>query len=92
MRSLMRVCREDRTYTLRDVCPKCGKKLSSSHSIELGHIFKLGTFYSEKLGANFTDQSGESRPIIMGCYGIGPSRLMAAVIEQNHDDKGIIWP
>ncbi|MFC2010164.1 proline--tRNA ligase [Chloroflexota bacterium] len=75
-----------------DVCPKCGEALSSSHSIELGHIFKLGTFYSEKLGANFIDQNGQSRPIIMGCYGIGPSRLLAAVIEQNHDDKGIIWP
>ncbi len=75
-----------------DVCSKCGEKLSSSHSIELGHIFKLGTFYSEKLEANFIDQNGQSRPIIMGCYGIGPSRLMAATIEQNHDDKGIIWP
>ncbi|MFC1949650.1 proline--tRNA ligase [Chloroflexota bacterium] len=75
-----------------DVCPKCGEALSSSHSIELGHIFKLGTFYSEKLGANFIDQNGQSRPIIMGCYGIGPSRLLAAVIEQNHDNKGIIWP
>ncbi|MFC2021190.1 proline--tRNA ligase [Chloroflexota bacterium] len=75
-----------------DACPKCGEKLSSSNSIELGHIFKLGTFYTEKLGANFIDQNGRSHPIIMGCYGIGPSRLLAAVIEQNHDDKGIIWP
>jgi prolyl-tRNA synthetase len=75
-----------------DVCPKCGGKLSSSHSIELGHIFKLGTFYSEKLGAHFIDQNGQSRPIIMGCYGIGPSRLLAAAIEQHHDNKGIIWP
>ena len=75
-----------------DICPKCGEKLSSSHSIELGHIFKLDTFYSEKLGAYFIDRNGESRPIIMGCYGIGPSRLMAAVIEHHHDDKGIIWP
>ncbi|MFC1988423.1 proline--tRNA ligase [Chloroflexota bacterium] len=75
-----------------DVCPNCGEKLSSSHSIEIGHIFKLGTFYTEKMGANFIDQNGQSRPIIMGCYGIGPSRLLAAIIEQNHDDKGIIWP
>jgi len=75
-----------------DICPKCGEKLSSSHSIELGHIFKLDTFYSEKLGAYFIDRNGESRPIIMGCYGIGPSRLMASVIEYHHDDKGIIWP
>jgi prolyl-tRNA synthetase len=75
-----------------DVCPRCGEKLSSSNSIELGHIFKLGTFYSEKMEANFIDQNGQSRPIIMGCYGIGPSRLMAAVVAQHHDDKGIIWP
>ncbi len=75
-----------------DACPKCGKKLSSSHGIEMGHIFNLGTFYTEKLGANFIDQNGQSRPIIMGCYGIGPSRLLAAIIEQNNDDKGIIWP
>jgi prolyl-tRNA synthetase len=75
-----------------DTCPKCGKKLGSSHAIELGHIFKLGTFYTEKLGARFIDKDGQSRPIIMGCYGIGPTRLLAAIIEQNHDDKGIIWP
>jgi prolyl-tRNA synthetase len=66
--------------------------LLSSHGIEVGHIFKLGTFYSEKMNAVFIDQDGESRPIIMGCYGIGPSRLMAAAIERNHDDKGIVWP
>ena len=75
-----------------DACPRCGEKLSSNQSVELGHIFKLGTFYTEKLGANFIDQRGESCPIIMGCYGIGPSRLLAAIIEQNHNDKGIIWP
>ncbi len=75
-----------------DACPRCGGKLESSHGIELGHIFKLGTLYSEKLGARFIDKDGQSRPIIMGCYGIGPSRLLAAVIQHNHDDKGIIWP
>jgi len=75
-----------------DTCPKCGKELQSSHGIEVGHIFKLGTFYSEKLGAEFIDKDGESKPVIMGCYGIGPSRLLASAIEQNHDDKGIIWP
>ncbi len=75
-----------------DGCPKCGGKLSSSHGIEVGHTFKLGTFISQKLGAHFIDQSGGSRPIVMGCYGIGLGRLLAAVIEQNHDDKGIIWP
>ncbi|MDO8717234.1 MAG: proline--tRNA ligase, partial [Dehalococcoidales bacterium] len=75
-----------------DTCPKCGGKLESSHGIELGHIFKLGTLYTEKMGARFIDRDGQSRPIIMGCYGIGPSRLLAAVIQHNHDDKGIIWP
>ncbi len=73
-------------------CPRCGGKLSSTHGIEVGHIFKLGTFLSEKLGALFVDQSGVSQPIVMGCYGIGVGRLLAAAIEQNHDDKGIIWP
>jgi len=73
-------------------CPRCGGKLSSAHGIEVGHIFKLGTFLTEKLGALFINQSGVSQPIIMGCYGIGLGRLLAAAIEQNHDDKGIIWP
>ncbi len=73
-------------------CPKCGGKLSSAHGVEVGHIFKLGTFLSEKLGANFIDVNGMSHPIVMGCYGIGIGRLLAAAIEQNHDDKGIIWP
>ncbi|HLB27985.1 MAG TPA: proline--tRNA ligase, partial [Dehalococcoidales bacterium] len=75
-----------------DTCAKCGSTLASSRCTELGHIFKLGTFYSEKMGARFIDKDGQSKPIIMGCYGIGPSRLLAAVIEQNHDDKGIVWP
>jgi len=75
-----------------DTCPKCGGKMESNHGIELGHIFKLGTLYTEKMGARFIDRDGQSRPIIMGCYGIGPSRLLAAVIQHNHDDKGIIWP
>jgi prolyl-tRNA synthetase len=73
-------------------CPRCQGKLLSAHGIEVGHIFKLGTFLSEKLGAYFTDPDGASRPIVMGCYGIGLGRLLAAAIEQNHDDKGIIWP
>jgi len=72
-------------------CPKCGGKLSSTHGIEVGHIFKLGTFLSEKLGAFFVDPNGVSYPIVMGCYGIGLGRLLAAAIEQSHDDKGIIW-
>jgi prolyl-tRNA synthetase len=60
--------------------------------IEVGHIFKLGTKYSTSLGANFLDQDGKLKPMIMGCYGIGVSRLISAVIEQNHDEQGIIWP
>jgi len=75
-----------------DGCPKCGGRLSSARGIEVGHVFKLGTFISESLGAFFTDASGVSRPIVMGCYGIGLGRLLAAVIEHSHDDKGIIWP
>jgi len=75
-----------------DSCPKCGNKLESTRGIEAGHVFKLGTFQSEKNGAYYVDENGESHPIVMGCYGIGLGRLMAAAIEQNHDDKGIIWP
>jgi prolyl-tRNA synthetase len=73
-------------------CVKCGGKLSSTHGIEVGHVFKLGTFLSEKLGAYYSDEKGESHPIMMGCYGIGFGRLLAAAVEQNHDEKGIIWP
>jgi len=73
-------------------CIKCGGTLNSTHGIEVGHIFKLGVTYSTKFNANFIDVKGESHPIIMGCYGMGLSRLMAAAVEQNHDDKGIIWP
>ncbi|MEE9399589.1 MAG: proline--tRNA ligase [Dehalococcoidales bacterium] len=72
-------------------CPRCGAKLSSINGIEAGHIFKLGTFLSESLGALFIDEKGASHPIVMGCYGIGLGRLMAAAVEQSHDDKGIIW-
>ncbi len=74
------------------VCPECKGQLSSSHGIEVGHIFKVGTFYSRKQGAEFIGQDGQSHPVTMGCYGIGLGRLLAAAIEQNHDDKGIIWP
>ncbi len=75
-----------------DGCPKCSNKLLSRRGIEVGHVFKLGTFLSEKLGASYLDREGVSRPICMGCYGIGLGRLMAAAVEQNHDAKGIIWP
>jgi len=73
-------------------CPRCQAKLSTMRGIEVGHIFKLGTLFSEKLGAFYIDPDGVSRPLVMGCYGIGLDRLMAAAIEQNHDDKGIMWP
>ena len=75
-----------------DRCIKCSGELISKHGIEVGHVFKLGTFLSERLNAYFLDKNGESRPAIMGCYGIGVGRLLAAAIEQNHDEKGIIWP
>jgi prolyl-tRNA synthetase len=73
-------------------CVNCGDKLTSRRGIEAAHIFKLGTMYSERLNANFIDEKGDSHPIVMGCYGLGPSRLLAAAVEQNHDAKGIIWP
>ena len=75
-----------------DACAVCGGALRSVRGMEVGHVFKLGTSISDKLGANFVDEGGASHPILMGCYGIGIGRLMAAVIELNHDDKGIIWP
>jgi len=76
-----------------DVCPKCRKaKVSLSRAIELGHIFKLGTRYTEAAGAGYLDLDQKQKPIIMGCYGLGINRLVAACIEQNCDDKGICWP
>jgi prolyl-tRNA synthetase len=72
-------------------CPSCGAALQSARGIEVGHIFELGTKYSETLSCRFLDAQGKSQPVIMGCYGIGISRMAAAWIEQNHDDKGIIW-
>lgn len=73
-------------------CPKCNVKLEKINCIEVGHIFQLGTKYSSAMGANFLDADGKLKPIIMGCYGIGVSRLIAAIIEQNYDENGIIWP
>ncbi len=74
-----------------DKCPKCGGVLSKTKGIEVGHIFKLGTRYTDSLKANFLDRNGKSQPFIMGTYGIGVSRLEAVIIEQSHDDKGCIW-
>jgi len=75
-----------------DQCPRCGKSLSFSRGIEVGHIFKLGTKYSKTLKATYLDENGREREIVMGCYGIGVGRTAAAAIEQYHDEDGIIWP
>ena len=74
-----------------DTCACCGGKLSYTKGIEAGHIFQLGDKYSKAMNATFLDENGKAKPFIMGCYGIGVSRLVAAVIEQNHDEKGCIW-
>ncbi len=74
-----------------DTCPHCGGELSRTKGIEVGHIFQLGTRYSEPLGATFLDENGKARPYEMGTYGIGISRLLAAIIEQHHDERGCIW-
>ncbi len=75
-----------------DPCPRCGDTMQKTRGIETGHIFKLGSKYSEAMGCNFLDAEGRDEPMIMGCYGLGIGRTVAAAIEQNHDDDGIIWP
>src|SRR5262249_35589907 len=75
-----------------DPCPKCGKKLALFRGIEAGHIFVLGTKYSAAMGASYLDKNGENKPMVMGCYGIGVSRLVATAVEQHHDENGIVWP
>jgi prolyl-tRNA synthetase len=75
-----------------EACPMCDAALCVDKAIEVGHIFKLGTRYSEKLGATFMGEAGEARPIVMGSYGIGIERAMAAVVERCHDENGIVWP
>lgn len=75
-----------------DLCPGCRKPLRLTRGVELGHIFKLGIKYSEALGATFLDKDGQKKPLVMGCYGMGTGRLLAAVIEESHDEEGIIWP
>lgn len=81
-----------RTVTANDPCPRCGAALNILRGIEVGHIFKLGVKYSEALKATFLDAEGREKYMVMGCYGIGVSRIVAAAIEQWHDDDGIIWP
>jgi prolyl-tRNA synthetase len=75
-----------------DACPNCGGTLEVQTAIEVGHIFKLGTFHSTAFGATFLDEDGREKPIVMGSYGIGLARTMAAVVEQSHDENGIVWP
>jgi prolyl-tRNA synthetase len=81
-----------RMITEKDQCPKCDKGIKIEHAIEMGHVFKLGLKYSKAMEAEFSDEDGKLKPIVMGCYGIGVNRIMAAAIELNNDDKGIIWP
>lgn len=75
-----------------DECPRCGGHVAFARGIEVGHVFKLGTRYSEKMGAKFLDVNGKEQLMVMGCYGIGVSRTVAACVEQNNDENGIIWP
>lgn len=75
-----------------DACANCGTALEVRRGMEMGHVFKLGTLYSESIGVQYLDESGERHPCVMGCYGIGVERMLAAVIEANHDENGIIWP
>jgi len=75
-----------------DACPECGGTLRIQTAIEVGHIFKLGTFHSDAFGATFLDEDGREKPLVMGSYGIGLARTMAAIVEQRHDENGIVWP
>ena len=74
------------------MCPSCGAALKGARGIEISQVFQLGTKYSEAMGATFTDEDGREKPFLMGCYGIGVSRTLAAVVEQHHDEHGISWP
>jgi len=81
-----------RVITAKDPCPKCGKPIKIEHAIEMGHVFKLGLKYSKSMKAEFLDDDGKLKPIVMGCYGIGVNRIMATAIEIHNDEKGIVWP
>ena len=81
-----------REVTAGDPCPQCGTALERGRGIEVGHVFQLGTKYSTEMAATFLDDAGRAQPFVMGCYGIGVSRVVAAAIEQNHDERGILWP
>ena len=81
-----------KNVTENDKCTKCGSHFEIARGVEVGHIFKLGTKYSEAMNATFVDKDGKSKPVVMGCYGIGVERTAAAIIEQHHDENGITWP
>ncbi|MPQ42363.1 proline--tRNA ligase [Clostridium tarantellae] len=81
-----------RNITIGEKCPCCGCEITIARGTEVGHIFKLGTKYSEAMNATFIDEDGKSKPFVMGCYGIGVTRTMASIIEQHNDENGIIWP
>lgn len=81
-----------RNISIEDVCPKCGAKLTFKHGIEVGNTFKLGTKYSEAMNLYYADHDNNMQPVVMGCYGIGIARIMAAIVEQNYDEDGIIFP
>ncbi len=80
------------TIVSGDPCPRCEQPLSVDRGIEVGHVFQIGTKYSVALDANYTDENGAQHPLVMGCYGIGVSRVVAAVVEEHHDEHGIAWP
>jgi prolyl-tRNA synthetase len=81
-----------RTVAAGEACPSCGEALDVKRVIEVGHIFKLGTKYTEALGVTVLDERGDERTVVMGSYGIGVGRAVASVVEANHDDRGIVWP
>jgi prolyl-tRNA synthetase len=80
------------TVVSGDPCPRCGEPLSVDRGIEVGQVFELGTKYAEALDASYLDEAGETHPMVMGCYGIGISRIVTAVVEEHHDADGIAWP
>jgi prolyl-tRNA synthetase len=81
-----------RMAVMGDPCPRCFAPLGFTHGIEVGHVFKLGTRYSKKMNSVFLDDKGQLHPMVMGCYGIGVNRIVAAAVENHHDDAGILWP
>ena len=81
-----------KTLKAGDPCPVCGAPIKHARGIEVGQVFKLGTKYSESMGATYKDENQQDQLIVMGCYGIGVTRTLAAVVEQHHDENGIIWP